>query len=227
MSALTANTIETNNLQAESGTGEIAISDNVALAATKVVKTDAIQDSSGNAALDLTKLAGNAGRYARQVYVQNDTTSRSFSTSWSLGATFTNVSGFKEGSLVEVTYYIPLRNDSTTWGGAYIEPQVTFNNSTWLSCGSSGYTAVMEYGQSIGYYQKSLLIDPSLESITGDFQFNIRFYLRSYDGTLTSISNNSINSVSGTVTSLSATQNYYQHYASIIVREWAVMRGSS
>ena len=226
MSTLTANTIETNTIAKESGSGAIAISDDVALAATKVVKTDAIQDSSGNAALDLTKLAGNAGRYVRQVYVQNDATNRSFSTSWSLGATFTNVSGFKAGSLVEVTYYIPLRNDSTSWGGAFVEPQVTFNNSTWLSCGASGYTAVMEYGQSIGYYQKNLLIDPSLESITGDFQFNIRFYMRSYDGTLTSVTSNAVNSVSGTVSNASST-NYAQHYASIIVREWAVMRGSS
>lgn len=191
------------------------------------VKTTTLSDTSGNPAVDVAKVAGNAGRYVRQVYVENDATNRSFTTSWSLGATFTNVTGFKAGSLVEVTYYIPLRNDSTSWGGAYVEPQVTFNNSTWLSCGSSGYTAVMENGgASISFYGKTLLLDPSLESISGDFQFNIRFYLKSYDGTLTSVTSNNINNTSGTVSSATST-NYTQHYASIIVRELALLRGDS
>jgi len=192
------------------------------------VKTTTLSDTSGNTAVDVAKVAGNAARYVRQAYVQNDATNRSFSTSWSLGATFTNVTGFKVGSLLEVSYYIPLRNDSTAWGGVYIEPQITFDNgSTWLSCGSSRYNGVMEYGQSIHYYDRNLLIDPSLESVTSDFQFNIRFYMRAYDGTTTSVTNNAINAVSGTATASATGKNYNQHYASIIVRELALLRGDS
>lgn len=192
------------------------------------VKVAELQDVSGNTAIDVAKVAGNASRYVRQSYVQNDLNNYSFSTSWVLGPSFSNVSGFKEGSLIEVTYYIPCRNDSTSWGGIYIEPQFTFDNSTWLRSGTSGYTAVMELGNgSISFYGKTLLIDPSLESVVGDFQFNIRFYCKSYDGTTTINQNNDVGNAGSGVCALATGANRYQHYASIVVKELALLRGNS
>lgn len=181
------------------------------------VKVSKIQNTSGTDKI-ITENFATDSRFIRQIEVQADTGGYSFSTSWSLGPSFNNITGFKAGSLVEINYYIPLRNDSTAWGGAYIEPQVSYNGGTsWVSLGSSGYTGVMEYGQSIGFYTNTLLIDPNQ---VADFGVQVRFYLRAYDGTLTVKTSNAINSVSGTQT-VDSGLNGQQHYSRIIVKELA------
>lgn len=196
---------------------------------TSIVKLDKIIDfNTGNVALDVNKIASYPSRYIRKCYADYTTTGSSHSTSWSLGATFGAQQDFKAGSLIRLYYYFPARNDSTSWGGIYVEPQVSFDNNTnWYSLGGSGYTAVMELGgQSIGFYNNTILIDPAQ---TEDFTFGVRLYHRSYDGTATTITNNAVNNVSGTADAINtvlADFNYYQHYTHIIVEELALLRGN-
>lgn len=183
-----------------------------------------VYDGGGNAALDINKIATNAGRYTRQVYTQVNSTSYSFSTTWAVGPTFPVVNGFKAGSLVKITYGMPTRNDSTSWGGGYIEPQININGTGWQSLGSSGYDAgVMGMAALIGSYSQSILIDPGMST---DFSLEIRFYARSYDGTLNINGSNEINVRSGTATLMSG-NNGLQHYAHVIVEELAILRGNS
>lgn len=81
---------------------------------------------------DGTKI--NCTSSAPKVAVQTNTTTYSTSTTWALGPSFSTVTDFKAGSRVKLSYHIPMRNDSTGWGGGYIEPQVSFNGgSTWSS----------------------------------------------------------------------------------------------
>lgn len=65
---------------------------------------------------------------AKQTVVMTDTANYSASTSWVLGPNFPATPTFKAGSKIKLSYNVPMRNDSTSWGGGYIEPQVSFNN---------------------------------------------------------------------------------------------------
>lgn len=186
-----------------------------------------VNSAAGLPALDIDKIASNAGRYIRQVYAQVDTTSfTSIGTSWTLGPSFANTTGFKAGSLVRLDYHMPCRNDSTSWGGLYIEPQISYNaGMNWFSLGSSGYDGnVMNNASAdIASYFNSILIDPGQ---TSDFGVQVRFYVKSYDGTAYINYSHDINLVSGTATALTG-NNFNQHYSKIIVEELAILRGSS
>lgn len=173
----------------------------------------------GTAAIDVEKIASNTGRYTRQVVTEYNSTTYSFSTSWALGPTFTTISGLQAGSLVRLFYHFPMRNDSTSWGGGYIEPQISINGGTWQSLGSCGYDAsVMNLGNgAIGSFNNSILLDLSQ---TTAFSVQFRFYCRSYDNTLTMNGSHEINVISGTATLLSGT-NGLQHWGHIIVEELA------
>ena len=154
----------------------------------------------------------------RSVDVQVDSVSRDVGTGWTLGPTFNIVNGFKAGSLVKLTYHIPMRNNSSSWGGGYIEPQISFNGgTTWNSLGSSGYDGgVMNIGGgAIGSYFNSILVDPQMNS---DYSVRVRFYYRAYDGTVLVNYSHDINSVSGTAGIMSGT-NGLQHYTKVIVEE--------
>ncbi len=157
-------------------------------------------------------------RIIRKSVVQVDTANYSAATSWTLGPSFPIIPNFKAGSLVKLTYHIPMRNDSNSWGGGYIEPQISFNGGiNWNSLGSSGYDGgVMNYGSgAIGSYFNSLLIDPNQGS---NFSVAVRFYFKSYDGTVLINQSHDINIVSGTAT-IMAGVNGQQHFAKIIVEE--------
>lgn len=163
-----------------------------------------------------------AGRYKRQVYTQIDTTSRTSSTTWTLGPTFANVTGFQSGSIIKMFYHVPLRYDTTAWGGAYIEPQVSFNSgTTWWSLGSTGYDGVMSNSyNNIASYRNSIYIDPAA---TSTFNVQFRFYFRSYTaGTLNWNGSHAIDTISGTATKL-AGDNGNQHYMHIVVQELALL----
>lgn len=163
-----------------------------------------------------------AGYYIRQFFVEIDTANRSFGTGWTNLYTGGLYSGFKAGSKVLFTYQLPLRNDSYSWGGVYIEPQVTFNNSTWKSLGSSGYdgSVMHESAADIATYSKTLLIDPALEGVTSDFTFRFRFYVKTYDGTGLWNQDHAINAVSGTVANATGA-NLNQHFATFHIEELA------
>jgi hypothetical protein len=193
------------------------------------VKATNLQDTSGNMAVDIAKAATTtpqgSARYTRQIFTQVYTGSFSASTSWTLGFTFADIGTFKAGSLVKMTYMIPSRNDSTSWGGTYIEPQIRFNSGTWQSLGSCGYDGGTMHNNSadIASYHNTLLVNPGQ---TSDFTVGFRFYFKSYDGTTTINGSNDLNTVSGTATIMSG-DNGTQHYSHIIVEEMAIMRGAA
>jgi hypothetical protein len=160
------------------------------------------------------------GYYVRKDIVQVFSSAATLTTSWSLVVTFDNITNIKANSLIEMDYFFPCRNDSTSWGGVYIEPQVSFNNgTTWASLGTSGYDGgVMHNGVAdIGSYYNSVTVDPA---ITTDFSVRFRFYMRTYDGTGTINTSNDVNLISGTA-SLLPGNNGLQHFGRINVREIA------
>ncbi|MDY2585961.1 hypothetical protein [Winogradskyella aquimaris] len=151
--------------------------------------------------------------------VQTDQTLRQVSPSWVLGPTFDNITGFKAGSHVKISYLVPSRNNAQgSWGGLYIEPQVSFDNgSTWNSLGSCGYDGgvMIQQSAAIGSYTNTLLIDPQQ---TTDFDVRVRFYYRSYADVAFINGQNSINNTSGTAPIMSGT-NGLQHFTKVIVEE--------
>jgi hypothetical protein len=79
-----------------------------------------------------------------------------------------------------------MRNDSSSWGGGYVEVLYSYNDSpTWQSLGVSGYDgAVMHNGaSSIATYSNEFVLDFSAETSAANLRFKFRH--RSYDGTLT------------------------------------------
>lgn len=150
--------------------------------------------------------------------VFSDGVARTITNTWTAGPTFNTVSGFKAGSKVKITYSIPSRNDDLTWGGLYIEPQVSFNNgATWNSLGSTGYDGniMNNDASSIGTYTNVLLIDPTQSS---DFSVKIRFYYKSYTGTTWINTQHDLTAVSGTAPLMSGV-NGTQHYTKVIIEE--------
>jgi len=152
--------------------------------------------------------------------VQVDTVSRSSGTTYTLGPTFTEVTGFKAGSRLAISYYVPTRNESTDWGGAYIELQVRFNGGAWKSFGTSGYSSVMSNGNAvIGFYHNTLSLDPATEGIAVDFSVQFRIYFASYQDTVSVNGGNNLTVAgSGTATRMGG-DNGNQHYTHVIVDE--------
>lgn len=164
-----------------------------------------------------------SGYYVRQITSQVDTTDRTFGNSWTLMVTMPSLPTFKAGSKILANYQLPLRNDSTSWGGAYIEPQISYNGgSTWFSCGSSGYDGAIMHNvsQDIATYSSTLFLDPALQGVSTDFTPRFRFYARTYDGSANWNGSHDLGTVSGTATT-GAGNNYYQHYAKIVIQELA------
>jgi hypothetical protein len=159
------------------------------------------------------------GYYVRKIVTQIDTTSRTAGTTWTLGPTFTDILDFQPGSLIKMSYQVPMRNDSTSWGGGYIEPQVRFNLGTYQSLGSGGYDGgVMNLGNAaIGSYMNSIFIDPAQTNV---FSTQFRFYFKSYDGTIQWNQSHDINVISATAT-LMPGDNGNQHFMHIIIEEYA------
>jgi hypothetical protein len=148
--------------------------------------------------------------------VQVDTTIRTAGTSWTLGPTFSTISGFKANSWVKLFYHVPSRNQSGSWGGIYIEPQVSWNGAAYQSLGGTGFENMVLNGEEILTFNNTLLLDPGFASV---FSARFRFYFRSYDGTTGwGNSNRNINTVSGTVSMMTG-NNGNQHYPHIVVEE--------
>jgi hypothetical protein len=185
-----------------------------------ILEVNTIKDAGNDVAIDMSRIAS-TGRYSRQIITQVDSGSYSATTTWVLGPTFATITGLQGNSLLKLTYHVPTRNDSTSWGGGYLEPQVRFNGGTWQSLGSGGYDGgVMHLGYAtICSYRQTILIDPGL---TTAFTAQFRIYLKSYDGTfgLNNALGHEINITSGTAT-LMPSNNGLQHYMHLIVEEFA------
>lgn len=183
--------------------------------------TNTIKNSVGTTVIDFSKILA-TGRYRKNIYTQVDTSNYSATNAaWVLGPSFPIISGFQANSLVKLTYVVPTRNDTTSWGGGYIEPQVNFNSSGWQSLGSCGYDAgCMALGNAyIGTYRQTILIDPGLAVA---FTTQFRFYFKAYDGTigLNNALGHEINANSATA-SITSGNNGLQHFFHIIVEELA------
>lgn len=155
---------------------------------------------------------------SRNITLQVDTTSRTAG-SWTLGPTFANIS-FEANSKIKMMYHVPMRNDASGWGGMYIEPQVSFNDGTWQSLGTTGHELMHLGNADITTYRNEILLTPGISTA---FTAKFRFYFRAYEGTVGW--NNGINhdinaSPSGTATQMSG-DNGNQHYMHIIVEEFA------
>lgn len=185
------------------------------------LRVDILATKAGTNALDLSKLT-DGGRFTKQTLVATDSTTYNFTTTWAVGPTFSVMSGFSANSLVKLSYHMPCRNDSTTWGGMYIEPQISINGGAWQSLGSGGYDGNVMNNTSadIGSYFNSILIDPAQASA---YTLQVRFYFRSYDGTATLNGSHDVNAISGTATLMSG-NNGLQHYSKIIVEELAKIK---
>jgi hypothetical protein len=160
------------------------------------------------------------GFLCRRIITHIDTNNYSTTTAWAQGPVFPNITGLKAQSFLKLSMHTPMRNDSTSWGGGYIEPQISYNNGTsWISLGSSGYDGgVMSSGSSdIGSYYQQFLIYPQT---TTDYTFRVRIMFASYDGTVLINQNHNINTISGTASLVSGTTSPNQHYCKIIVEEF-------
>lgn len=177
-----------------------------------------IKNPLGNTIIDVDALDTEC-RSLRQIETHVDTTNYYVGTGWTLTSTFPEMTNCKAGSLIQLTYHFPNRNNSTSWGGMYHEPQYSVNGGIWQSLGSSGYDgSVMTLRvQSIASYTKTILIDPGM---TMAFTIRFRFYCRSYDGTTTINGSHDINTISGTAPLLGGVSSD-QHYYHIIVEEYA------
>ena len=185
-----------------------------------LLKVDTIKNAGGVTVLDFSKIS-NTGRYIRKTIVQTNTSNYSSASAWTLGPTFDVIPDCQAGSLIKFFYSVPTRNDNTSWGGCYIEPQVRFNEGTWQSLGSCGYDGgVMYLGNGfIGTYRQIILIDPGQNST---FSIQFRLYFKPYNGTagLNNALGHDINTVSGTAAVIAGADGL-QHYIKTIVEELA------
>jgi hypothetical protein len=109
-------------------------------------------------------------------------------------AGFTNHTGFTGGSTIYIEAWIPMRNDSSSWGGGYVDTNITFDNGVaWRSLGNHGYdggvmasgTTYVIHGENITYLVTGT---PST-----DYSVKLRFMFKSYDGTISINSSHDIN----------------------------------
>ena len=118
---------------------------------------------------------------ARKINQEVDTANRTFTTTWADGKVWEQ-HRYKAGSKLLLNIYIPCENDTTGWGGGYLEIQYNINNSGWQSLGHSGYTMAMAYpARLVDAYNNTILFDPDQ---TNDFDLQFKFRHRSYGNTL-------------------------------------------
>ena len=116
-------------------------------------------------------------------------------------AGFTNHTGFTGGSTLHIEYWIPMRHDNNaTWGGAYIDTNITFDNGVaWRSLGNPGYDGGVMTSPSDSIHGQNLTMLVTQTPST-DYSVQLRFMVKSYtDGSTLQInqSHDINNSLSG------------------------------
>jgi hypothetical protein len=182
------------------------------------LRVNGISTTGGTEKVSITKLSSD-GFYTRNILTQIDTVSRTSGTGYTLGPTFDNIS-CAGGSLIKMMYHVPMRNDSGSWGGIYIEPQVSFNDGAYQSLGTTGHEMMTTATGEIMTYRNEILITPS---ITTDFTVKFRFYFRAFDSTVgwNNGINHDINANPVGNATLMSGNNGLQHFMHIIVEEFA------
>lgn len=118
-----------------------------------------------------------------QVSNQWDTTSYSFSTSWSAGKTWTQMTGITAGNDLRCTFNIYGRNDSSSWGGGYTAIEYATNSAgdNWTDLGSDGYSSgnvMTNPSNAIAQSERTFYIENYQYT-----QIRFRYKHKSYDGT--------------------------------------------
>ena len=186
------------------------------------INLTAVQDTNANDAINVGVIAGVTGpRYLRQIINTIETATLSTSTAWTLGTTFGDYGGFRAGSILKITYTYPTRNDGTSWGGIYFEPQIRYNAGTWFSLGSRGHDEMAIGGGLIGHMSNTFYLDPAQ---VADFSIGLRYYYRAYESTIILNGSHEINNISGTAKLMSG-NNGNQHYGNWIIEELASLKG--
>lgn len=187
------------------------------------VKASTLTSPNGN--VIQTDLFDSESRFLRNAQAVYSSSGFGVGTSWSYRTELsTLLTGFKANSIIQFSYYVPARNDSTSWGGLYIEPQIEFNeDGSWKSLGCSGYdgSVMINNHETIASYMNVLLIDPEQ---TSDFDVKFRFAMQSYDGTTDINDRHDINTVSGTASNIMSGINGRQHYFHLLVEEYALWK---
>ena len=147
-----------------------------------VVATDTGEIGTTAGWFDISIPLSNSGKIG-EIFYENDETIRTFGTTWADGKIWTS-RPFTGGSRIKVEWRCPFRNDSTSWGGGYIDIQYAFNEGAYISLGHSGYDGgVMNNGASgIGSMSGNFAL---LNCPAENFTLQMKFMHKSYDGTVT------------------------------------------
>jgi len=131
--------------------------------------------------------------------------------------TFTNHTNFTANSILEFYYHVPYRNDSSSWGGAYVEPNISFTNGvSWLSLGTTGYDGgIMTLQANTIHYQNNFIMIYPTQS--AKYNVRIKFRHKNYDGTSTVNGSNNLNA-RATGTNLPGPGS--MHYLHYTIKEW-------
>lgn len=95
-------------------------------------------------------------------------------------AGFTNHTGFTGGSTIYIEAWIPMRNDNTSWGGGYVDTNITFDNGVaWRSLGNHGYDGGVMQSGATGIHGENIT-----HLVTGtpstDYSVKLRFMFKPY-----------------------------------------------
>jgi hypothetical protein len=123
--------------------------------------------------------------YIGKVVVEYDSANRSNSNSgawvtWPSSGAFTNHTGFTGGSVLHIEYWIPFRNDNSSWGGSYTDCQITFDNGVaWRSLGNPGYDGgiMTDGGDTIHGQNQTYLVTGTPAS---DYSVQLRWRFRPF-----------------------------------------------
>lgn len=127
---------------------------------------------------------------------------------------YTNITSTPDWSIpakakCHLYYYVPVRNDTQSWGGMYSRLLYRINSGSWIDMGDSGYSSVMiTSNYSISYYGNSFTFN--FESLTSDFTLGFLVQGAPYDNTANIMSSNSIGS--GGTTGVSSSDGSMQRY---------------
>ena len=112
-----------------------------------------------------------------------------YDTPVSIGNTLTILntwSAFKKriGDVVNLSYRVPMRNKSSSWGGGYLIMEYSIDNgSTWKSFYDSGHEGAMsQYREVINSISGSMIVD--IQEVTDAKEVIFRYQVSAFQGTL-------------------------------------------
>lgn len=212
ISNYTTNTLKVSNIQSNNANNEINILNNATI--NQSTLSESYQPH----------------HYINNISKQYDDATRNFgSGDFTDGKVWDAITDCRPGSKFDISISIPMRNDSTSWGGAYTELLYKIPESEvytdWVSMGNSGYDGVMVNGSAtiLTYNRRFILYPHNVAPRKNKYSIQFKFRHRSYDGTLTINGSHDINRTgSGGSTYQNATLEELTHFwTTLIVLEYA------